>query len=146
MAPTIFWTLLVLVALYALWRGGTEHRVAAAGCVVATAASHALRPSAGSDYLSVEMGILFVDVGLFALFLWLALRSARFWPLWVAGFHLVALAGHGLRALKADLIPSAYAIAAQFWSYPVLLCIGFAIWRGQRRIMLASKRSPATPA
>lgn len=146
MAPTFFWTLLISVFVYALLRGGTEHRIAAVGCVAATFASHALRPPASSNYYSIEVGLLVVDIALFALFLALALRSNRFWPLWVAGFHLVTVAAHAIRALKFDLVPTAYAVAAQFWSYPVLLCIGIAIWRFQRRRIAETLAAPPPPA
>lgn len=129
MAPSLFWTLLLSVFFYALLRGTNEQRLAAIGCLVATLASRLFR----SQYGSLEVGVLIVDLALFMLFLAIALRSTRFWPLWVAGFHLVAVGAHGMRAIKADLIPTAYAVAAQFWSYPVLLCIGIAVWRYQRR-------------
>lgn len=54
-----------------------------------------------------------------------------------------------MRAIKADLIPTAYAVAAQFWSYPVLLCIGIAVWRSQRRRLaeaIAAAAAPLPPA
>ena len=43
-----------------------------------------------------------VDVSLFGLFLFIALRSQRFWPLWVAGFHLVTVAAHAIKAGEGD--------------------------------------------
>lgn len=133
MAPLFFWTLLVSVLAYAFLRGGIEHKLASVGCLVATLATHLVRPASGDVYATVESGALWVDAALFALFLTIALRSNRFWPLWVAGFHLVTVASHGLRAIRLDLIPTVYAVAAQFWSYPVLLVIAVAIWRAHRR-------------
>lgn len=133
MLPQFYWTLLFAIFIYALLRGGTEHKIAAVGCVVATFATRILKSPLTMHYRDIELGVLVVDVTLFGLFLVLALRSQRFWPLWIAGFHLVTVFAHVLRALKVDLIPSAYALAVQFWSYPVLFCIGVAIWRYQRR-------------
>jgi hypothetical protein len=62
-----------------------------------------------------------------------ALRSSRFWPLWVAGLQLTTSVAHVLKAVNADLLPHAYAAAARFWSYPILLIIAIGIWRGQNR-------------
>lgn len=138
MLPALYWTMLFAILLYALFKGDVEHRIAAVGCVVATFATRLLRSNDGSIYANIEFGVLVVDAALFALFLAIALRSQRFWPLWIAGFHLVTVTAHGLRALKVDLIPAAYALAVQFWSYPVLLCIAIAIWRAERRRLVAA--------
>lgn len=145
MLPALYWTMLFAILLYALFKGGKEHRIAAVGCVVATLATRLLRGQDDSLYSNVEVGVLFVDAALFALFLAIALRSQRFWPLWVAGFHLVTVTAHGLRAMKVDLIPTAYALAVQFWSYPVLLCIAIAIWRAERRRLAAAHAATQTP-
>ncbi len=42
-----------------------------------------------------------------------------------------------MKAIHMELIPRAYAAAAVVWSYPILLIIIIACWRGQRR-----RRSP----
>lgn len=146
MLPSFFITLLVATLVYAFLRGTSEHRIAAAGCVAATIASRLLRSPIDQRYDQIEIGVLGVDIALFALFLAIALRSQRFWPLWVSGFHLVAVAAHLMRALKSDLIPSAYGVAAQFWSYPVLLCIGIAVWRSRRRFLAGKNGSSLPPA
>lgn len=146
MLPSLFWTLLLGIWVYAFARGAIEHRIAAAGCVVATLATSLLRSPHETKYEHVELGVLAVDVLLFALFLAIALRSQRFWPLWVAGFHLVTVTAHAIRALKFDLIPAAYAVAVQFWSYPVLLCIGIAVWRYRRRLLLGLEPANPPPA
>ena len=145
MLPTLYWTLLFSITLYAFLKGTSEHRLAAAGCVAATFATRLLRTQGPDLYQSMEFGVLAVDVLLFALFLFIALKSHRFWPLWIAGFHLVTVSAHAIRALKMDLIPTAYALAVQFWSYPVLLCIGIAVWRSQRRQLRAMLDSDEAP-
>ena len=145
MLPSFFWTLLFATMFYALLKGTNELRIAAAGCVVATVATRLLKAPGAEKYSDMEFGVLAVDVSLFGLFLIIALRSQRFWPLWVAGFHLVTVSAHAIKAMKVDLIPTAYALAVQFWSYPVLLCIGIAVWRSQRR-RIAEALSSAPPA
>ena len=144
MLPTFFWTLLFATMFYALLKGTNELRIAAAGCVAATVATRLLKAPGAEKYSDMEFGVMAVDVSLFGLFLFIALRSQRFWPLWVAGFHLVTVSAHAIKAMKIDLIPTAYALAVQFWSYPVLLCIGVAVWRAQRR-RIAEALSNAPP-
>ncbi|WP_265569948.1 hypothetical protein [Sphingomicrobium nitratireducens] len=136
MAPSLFWILLFGIAAYAIVRGDRELRTVSVACVVATVLSHLIRSpmnDAYSGYRHVEIGVMAVDVALFALFLVIALRSSRFWPLWVAGLHMVTVISHSVKALRIDLMPSAYAIAAQFWGYPVLIVIAVAAFRHGRR-------------
>ena len=63
-----------------------------------------------------------------------ALRSDRFWPLWVAGSaaHHAASA-HLLKAIDRDLLPLAYAAALALWSYPILIILAIGTWRSHRR-------------
>ena len=46
----------------------------------------------------------------------IALRSDRFWPLWVAGLQLTTIIAHLLKAIQFELIPQVYAAAARFGS------------------------------
>jgi hypothetical protein len=56
-------------------------------------------------------------------FITVALRSKRFWPLWVAGLQLTTSLGHFLKGVDQDLLPRAYGAALQFWSYPILIIL-----------------------
>jgi hypothetical protein len=58
-----------------------------------------------------------------------ALRSARFWPLWVAGLQLTATSVHLLKLLHPDLMSFVVGAALAFWSYPILILIGIGAWR-----------------
>ena len=79
-----------------------------------------------------------------AAFIALALRSKRFWPLWVAGLQLTNSMAHVMKAVDLDLVPRAYAAAAVFWSYPILLIIFIGTWRGSRyRTQFEGEPSPA---
>ncbi len=68
-----------------------------------------------------------------AAFTALALRSERFWPLWVAGLQLTTLVAHLLKAVELDLMPHAYAAAARLWVYPIFLIIVVGTWRSHQR-------------
>jgi hypothetical protein len=67
-----------------------------------------------------------------------ALRSKRFWPLWVAGLQLTTSIGHLLKGVDQDLLPRAYGAALQFWSYPILLILAVGTYRCHRRRIQAA--------
>jgi hypothetical protein len=114
---------------YALLRGSADTRVVAVVCVVATFASYGLV----SHYKSVEVGVLIVDLVTFLAFTFVAMISDRFWPLWVSGLQLTTILGHLLKGVESNLLPTAYAAALHFWSYPILIILAVAAWRSQGR-------------
>lgn len=133
--PLFYWILLTLCGAYVFIRGGVPERIGIAilvmGSILSTAsatANYALR------FRQMEAGIFLVDVvGLIALVA-LALRANRFWPLWVAGFHLVGVATHAAMAASPDVVPRAYAMAQAFWGYPMLAAMVAGTWRHRRRL------------
>lgn len=129
----IFNSLLLAVCSYALWRGRFEERLTAIVCVSATIATVLLKGPVRLSYSSVEVGVLIVDLATFAAFTFIALRSDRFWPLWVSGLQLTTSIGHLLKAIQPDLVPIAYAAAGRIWSYPILIILAVGTWRVHRR-------------
>ena len=85
-------------------------------------------------YSGVEEGLLLVDMAVLAGFVTVALRSKRFWPLWVAGLQLTTFIGHVLKGVDQDLLPRAYGAALQFWSYPILIIVLVGTYRHHRRL------------
>lgn len=138
----IFWLIVFLICAYAWWRGRTEERIAATTCVLAVIATRFVISPQSMRYEGVEIGLLWIDAGVLASFVAIALYSDRFWPLWAAGFQLTVSMSHGLKAIELDLLPRAYAAAAVFWSYPILLVILLGTWRTHRR-RIAEAESPA---
>jgi hypothetical protein len=129
----IFWAIVVLICAYAWLRGRSEERIAATICLLATVATHFLISPLHERYTGVETGLLLIDLGVLAGFVAIALVSSRFWPLWAAGFQLTVSMSHVMKAVDLDLLPKAYAAAAVFWSYPILLVIVVGTWRTNRR-------------
>ena len=119
----IFNALLVGACGYALWRGRSDERLTAIVCIIATAASIAIVAPASLRYASVEFGVLIVDIFTLGAFTFVALRSDRFWPLWISGLQLTTSIAHFLKALDPDMVPIAYAAAGRLWSYPILLVL-----------------------
>lgn len=136
----IFWTILLLTFGYALWRGRSDERIAATVCLLASIATRFAISPLSVRYTNVELGLLVIDAGVLIAFVVIALRSQRFWPLWVAGLQLTSSTAHLMKIIELDLMPRAYAAAAVFWSYPILLIILVGTWRSHQRSRLASSQ------
>jgi hypothetical protein len=136
--PYIFGPLLLAVCIYAWLRGGTDERAVAATCLAGTLATVLVISPLRRRYAGVEEGLLLVDLAVLAGFITVALRSRRFWPLWVAGLQLTTSLGHILKGVDEDLLPRAYGAALQFWSYPILLILAIGTFRTHQRLRRAS--------
>lgn len=143
LSPSAYFIVLLLVSAYAFIRGRSDERIAASICILASVASViAMSPLAGR-YSQVEVGVLLVDVLTLVGFTYVALRSDRFWPLWIAGLQLTTLVAHVLKAIELDLVPHAYAAAARFWVYPIFLIIVVGTWRSHHRAREEARASTA---
>jgi hypothetical protein len=125
----VFNILLIGACGYALLRGKTDARIVSVVCIIANFATFAVV----SSYASVETGVLIIDLLTLLAFTLVALRSDRFWPLWISGLQLTTSMGHLLKAIHSDLLPYAYAAALRFWSYPILIILAVGVWRSERR-------------
>jgi hypothetical protein len=140
----IFNALLFGACGYALVKGTRDARIVALVCIVATFASSVVKAPVQASYSSVESGVLIVDLLTFAGFAFVALRSDRFWPLWVSGLQLTTSLGHVLKAVQPDLLPMAYAAALRLWSYPILIILAVAVWRSERRSEMIRRAEPVS--
>ncbi|MEO6256830.1 MAG: hypothetical protein ABIO69_08475 [Sphingomicrobium sp.] len=127
-----YFSLLIGVAAYALWRGRRDERIAALTCVVASLASFVLLVAHTADYANLELGVAMIDFAALVAFTWIALKSSRFWPLWVAGLQLTSILGHALKFSDSSMLPVVYATSLASWSYAILLIIALGTWRGNR--------------
>jgi hypothetical protein len=132
--PLIFGPLLLAVCIYAWLRGGTDERAVATTCLAGTLATVLVISPLRQRYAGVEEGLLLVDLAVLAGFITVALRSKRFWPLWVAGLQLTTSLGHIMKGIDQDLLPRAYGAALQFWSYPILIILAVGTYRSHRRL------------
>jgi hypothetical protein len=130
----IFRALLVASCGYALWRGRSDERIVALVCLGATLASRLAFSPVNVRYSGVEAGLLLIDLAVLGAFVTVALRSRRFWPLWVAGLQLTSSAAHLMKAVDEHLLPVAYGAAIALWSYPILIILAVATWRGERAL------------
>lgn len=132
----LYYSLLLLCWGYALLRGGAPERAGTTIVLVGSLLTLAAVSSQARSYASVETGVFLVDAATLVAFLILALRAERFWPLWLTALQLLGITGHLVKAADPGLIPKAYAFAAIFWSYPMLLILVLGTWRHQRRLAL----------
>jgi hypothetical protein len=140
--PITYHLLLLAVATYAFLRGRREERLAAAICVFATIATRLMLSPTPERYSGVEIGVFLVDLLTLAGFTAIALRTERFWPLWVAGLQLTTLLAHMVKLVDVGLLPHAYAAAGRFWVYPIFLIIVAGTWRSHR-LTLRERRTAA---
>jgi hypothetical protein len=133
LSPLTYWLLLAAVSAYAFLRGRFDERLAAVICIVATLVTWLFNSPLQQRFSGVEVGVLAADMVALIGFTALALRSERFWPLWVAGLQLTTILAHALKAVHFDLVPQAYAAAARFWVYPIFLIIVIGTWRSHQR-------------
>ena len=133
MAPTAFRVLLALVVLYAFLRGTRDEQHVGLICVIGTLATQFVLSPLDERFESIEMLALAVDAAVLAGFLAVALRSERFWPLWIAGLQLTTIVGHLLKGLESDLLPRAYGAAIIFWAYLIVIILAVGTWRSHRR-------------
>lgn len=134
LAPSQYVIVLFLVCGYAFLRGKLDERAAASICLIASFATGFVTLPLSMRFGRVESGVLLVDLLALAAFSAIALRSNRFWPLWVAGFQLTSTIAHVLKAIHIGLLPQAYAAAERFWVYPIFLVIVVGTWRTHNRI------------
>ena len=108
-----------------LWRGRDEERLGTTGILVAWAMSMVVFRDRSQD---TQWAVLVIDSVLFALYLWIALKSRRFWPLFASAFQLLALLTHLARALDPAISGWAYLTAERIWSYMILITLAYAAW------------------
>lgn len=135
----IFWTILLICCGYALLRGRKYERLAAVLFLAATVLSVVAHMYLRAGYSVMNAGEVAVDTTVLVALIAIALVSDRFWPLWAAGFQLVGSMAHVLKMIDVTFAPWGYAVAARFWSYPILLVLFIGVWRQHRRSLAASE-------
>ena len=139
----IFWTILLICCGYALLRGRKYERMAAVLFLSATVLSLLAHMYVRAGYTVMNLGEVAVDTAVLVALIAIALSSDRFWPLWAAGFQLVGSMAHVLKTIDVTFAPMGYAVAARFWSYPILLVLFLGAWRQHQRTLAEQRQLTA---
>ncbi|WP_265528029.1 hypothetical protein [Sphingomicrobium marinum] len=127
-----FHALLLLTFLVALRRGDRTENIAALVCAGGVLLTTFWRIWLDFSWSGLDHSTFVIDALMLAFFVYIALRTDRFWPLWSAGLMLVLTMGHLILFLGWPLTPQLYAITGAFWSYPVLVTVLIGAWRTPR--------------
>ncbi|WP_448140358.1 hypothetical protein [Sphingopyxis fribergensis] len=96
----------------------------------------------GAIYGSVDVGHLVIDVGVAAIFVAVALRANRVYPIWLAAFQLVSVLSHFAREVTASFPKLAYGLMTYIPFYVILLIMaGGLVFHARRTKYLGRYRS-----
>ncbi|HEY0646938.1 hypothetical protein [Phenylobacterium sp.] len=118
------------VCALAVWRGRDDERLASAGFLAGWAMTLVVFRARSEE---TQWAVLAIDVLLLGLFIWIALRSPRFWPLMVAALQALAVAVALAKALDPRITGWAYLTASLVFQYLALLTIGYGAITAPRR-------------
>lgn len=90
-----------------------------------------VRPFA-ARFSNFEAPVMIIDVVLMVVLIGLALRSSKFWPLWLAAMQTLATLAH-FAPLLPHIIPWAYGSAVAIWMYPMLVVLLVVVHRAHRK-------------
>ena len=127
----MFWALTLVACGYATAAGGRDGRWAVSLLI---AASLLTIPATrlGQHWARTEFGVFSVDLALLAGLYALVLRSRRYFPVWMAGLHLIAVTTHLSTMLAPDITPRLYRAMESVWAVPITLCMVFGIAMDRR--------------
>jgi hypothetical protein len=138
-----FWlvfTICIVVPGLALWKGGWPERVVAITFLLGWAATLIV---ADFSYQGPQWGGFVIDLATFAISVYVALRSDRYWTLFNAGFHFLSVVTHTARILDPTVGAWAYITAANLWSYLIMGALGIGVWGCVRRRRAAQRMHDA---
>ena len=145
----IFWLLALSACIYAAAAGGKDGRWATALIILASIATI---PASriGARFGQLETAVFGVDLALFAGLYILMLTSRRWFPVWMAGFHLIAVLTHLATRFAPDFTAKAYFAVESFWAIPVIIsmAVGVALDRRagiHRAAERAARERPGSP-
>jgi hypothetical protein len=133
MIAQLFWLLTLLACGYAASMGGRDGRWAAS-LIIAAAVLTIPAARVGTVWGEFEPAVFLVDAGLLTGLFVLVLRSRRWWPIWMTGFHLLAVTSHLAAWLSSGFVPEIYFAAASFSAVPVPVCMAIGVSLDRRAL------------
>lgn len=133
----IFIALIGAATGYVLFTGDREARLAMLTLVGGSALTVLAVYLSGQYYETANSLVALVDFLVLGVFLWLALRSRRYWPLCLPALQAVVCITHIAKLIAPDIIPRVYSAAQGHWSYyQIALILAAAYMHSIRRKIL----------
>jgi hypothetical protein len=125
----ILYLLLVLaLASLGIWIADRDFRIATLIILLGsfgTTLVYALTPGNWDAGMPL---VLVIDLMATILLMWLAFESKHFWPLWLGGFQLGAIASHISISIALDAMPYAMGVLQGFWAwFQIMVLLGVAL-------------------
>jgi hypothetical protein len=118
----LYWLLALLCCGHAILFGGRDGRWAGFLFLVASGMT-VPATLLGQAWDETELLIFGVDIIFLVSLYVLMLTSRRYWPVWMVGFHLVAVVTHLSTLLSPTFTPQLYRAMGSFWAIPILLVL-----------------------
>lgn len=128
----LYLTLLLIVSVWTLWRGGAPERIAMLAVLLAVAATIALASS--RVFAQHEIGIFVVDLILTLIICTLAMLAERFWPLWLSAILIFAVMLQLAIWYAPHSFRNVYLILHAMSAYPTLILILAGTLRHRHRL------------
>lgn len=119
----IYYLFLIVCCGFAIFHGARSEYFGAAIMIIGSLFTLIAARLFGSSWSSVEVGIFVIDIIVLIAFIWLALTSDRFWPMWSSAFQMLAVTVHTTMLMAPPVTPWAFGTGAVFWAYPMLLAL-----------------------
>jgi uncharacterized membrane protein (UPF0136 family) len=126
----IYGVLMWVVTIYAFRRGGWAEKLAASGIVSNSYLTALLVSPPDIMFHQFERAVALLDLALLVLLGIIALRSRKFWPMWLAAFQGVTVLSH--LAPYVHVSPWVYFRAVALWSWVMWIVLGFAVYQHHR--------------
>lgn len=127
-----FWLLSLFTCAFAASVGGRDGR-AFAGIYVASALLTIPAQLAGSWH-GTQFWLMAVDALTLVGFMWIMLRSASYWPVWVSACQLMSVLTHIVTLLIHSFSDRIYAGLSTVWVIPMLLFTIIGIEQDRKRL------------
>lgn len=124
--------IMVSVCVFALWQGDQPERVGAGAYLLAWLLTLVIQNDA--QLTSLQPPMLAIDVVVLGIFVGLAWKSHKTWPLWAAAFQLLATMAYFVPMVDARLPAWSYLTVVNIAGYGVLASLGIGtFWAWQER-------------
>ncbi len=131
MIPIIFWLLALLSCGFVWLHGEAEGRRAVGLFLAATLLTWAAQ-TIDTEWRQTHWPLMAVDTAYLVAAYLFALRSNRYWPLWITAFQLLTVATHFATIIAPDYLPKIYSAIATFWVVPLLLSMVAGVYLDHR--------------